>query len=160
MVTSVRFADLDQDGDPDHPGARGRMDASHRVHERRWPLPSSIGSAGARPVHGMVVGPGDGEDLDGDGDQDLISREPRVEQQVPRGPGASLHVYWADFDDNGRSDIVLAKEKDGTVLPVRGRECSSQQCPMILDRFPTYKEFAHADLPAIYTRRTLTRRST
>jgi hypothetical protein len=62
-----------------------------------------------------------------------------------------VHIYWADFDDNGRHDIVLAKEKNGKQLPVRGRECSSQQCPMILQKFPTYAEFAKSDLAGIYT---------
>jgi hypothetical protein len=62
-----------------------------------------------------------------------------------------VHIYWADFDDNGRHDIVLAKDKGGKQLPVRGRECSSQQCPVILQRFPTYEQFAEADLSRIYT---------
>ncbi|MEM6700963.1 MAG: hypothetical protein AAF599_21355, partial [Bacteroidota bacterium] len=35
-------------------------------------------------------------------------------------------------------------------VPVRGRECSSQQMPFIKDKFPTYDAFAKAALPDIY----------
>ena len=36
-------------------------------------------------------------------------------------------------------------------LPVRGRECSSNQMPFILEKFPTYQSFAEASLQNIYT---------
>ena len=36
------------------------------------------------------------------------------------------------------------------MLPVRGRECSSQQVPQIAADFQTYSDFAHADLYSIY----------
>lgn len=51
-------------------------------------------------------------------------------------------VYAGDLDENGRTDIVLSYAKDGKQLPVRGRECSSQQAPVIQKRFPTYEAFA------------------
>jgi enediyne biosynthesis protein E4 len=34
-------------------------------------------------------------------------------------------------------------------VPIRGKECSSQQMPVIAQRFPTYLSFAQSDLPAI-----------
>jgi hypothetical protein len=50
---------------------------------------------------------------------------------------------------NGKSDIVLATHYDGKEVPVRGRECSSQQLPYIKEEFPTYDGFAKASLQDI-----------
>jgi hypothetical protein len=35
------------------------------------------------------------------------------------------------------------------MVPIRGRECTSQQCPMIAKKFPTYLSFAETDLSGI-----------
>lgn len=55
-------------------------------------------------------------------------------------------IYATDFDENGTNDIVLSKKYNGIYVPVRGRECSSQQMPL----FETYNEYAHASLVDIY----------
>ncbi|MEM8508215.1 MAG: VCBS repeat-containing protein [Bacteroidota bacterium] len=61
-----------------------------------------------------------------------------------------FRVYANDFDDNGTPDIVLSKKYQGEYVPVRGRECSSQQMPFIQQKFETYSEFANAKLVDIY----------
>ena len=38
---------------------------------------------------------------------------------------------------------------DDITVPIRGRECTSQQCPMIAQKFPTYLSFAESDLKGI-----------
>jgi hypothetical protein len=58
-------------------------------------------------------------------------------------------VLASDFDMNGASDIVLATQFKGKEVPVRGRECSSQQLPYIAENFPTYEGFATASLQEI-----------
>lgn len=62
-----------------------------------------------------------------------------------------LRIYMNDFDDNGTFDIVLAKNQESTLYPVRGRQCSSEQMPFITEKFPTYDQFAVADVTEIYT---------
>lgn len=59
-------------------------------------------------------------------------------------------VFVNDFDENGTQDIVLSKEYKGAYVPVRGRECSSQQMPFIQQKFESYSEFANAKLTDIY----------
>jgi hypothetical protein len=59
-------------------------------------------------------------------------------------------IYARDFDGNGSNDIVLSKKYEGEYVPVRGKECSSQQMPFINSKFGTYAEFANASLQDIY----------
>jgi enediyne biosynthesis protein E4 len=61
-----------------------------------------------------------------------------------------LEIYVKDFDNSGSMDIVLGKYQNGTCFPVRGRQCTSEQMPFIVDKFPTFDEFAKADLEQIY----------
>jgi hypothetical protein len=60
-----------------------------------------------------------------------------------------FYVFASDFDANGTSDVFLGKESGDRLVPIRGRECSSQQLPEIADKFPSYAEFAAADLSDI-----------
>ena len=89
-------------------------------------------------------------DIDGDGDLDVVAGNIGLNNKFHPSSASPLHVYWNDFDNNGKPDIVLAKQKKESLLPVRGRECSSEQCPMILDKFPSYNAFANASLQEIY----------
>ncbi len=91
-------------------------------------------------------------DIDGDGDPDLVAGNLGWNHKFHASPEHPLHIYWGDLDHSGRPDIVLAKENaEIGLVPVRGRQCSSQQCPMITGKFPTYDAFARANLEQIYT---------
>ncbi|MEM9830546.1 MAG: VCBS repeat-containing protein [Bacteroidota bacterium] len=89
-------------------------------------------------------------DVDGDGDQDYLAGNLGLNYKYKSSEDNPFVIYASDFDKNGRTDIVLSYEKNGKQLPVRGRECSSQQMPIIQDRFPTYEAFAEANLVDIY----------
>jgi hypothetical protein len=60
-------------------------------------------------------------------------------------------IYYGDMDGSGRHHIVEAEWEGDTLFPVRGRSCSSQAMPFIKDKFSTFKSFAKASLPAIYS---------
>ncbi|HEX5624547.1 MAG TPA: VCBS repeat-containing protein, partial [Saprospiraceae bacterium] len=89
-------------------------------------------------------------DLDGDGDQDLVAGNLGWNYKFHASPEKPFQVYCDDFDDNGSFDIVLAKENSGQLVPVRGRQCSSEQVPEISKKFPTYNAFANATLKDLY----------
>lgn len=90
------------------------------------------------------------EDLDNDGDMDIVAGNLGLNSKYKSTEKAPFEIYVNDFDGNKRQDIVLSVTKKGTKLPLRGRECSSQQVPIIKRRFETFDEFASADLNQIY----------
>lgn len=90
-------------------------------------------------------------DIDNDGDLDFIAGNMGKNNKFKPSRENPLHIYCHDFDQTGNLDIVLSKEKNDDLLPVRGRECSSQQMPFIKDKYPTFEGFAKADLGEIYS---------
>jgi hypothetical protein len=149
MITAVVFADTDNDRDPDLLLAGEWMGLRlFRNDGGRFTDASTASGLGALKGWWSSLATAD---LNGDGRLDLIAGNLGWNSKFHGTTEHPVHLYWADFDDNGRHDIVLAKEKGGKQLPVRGRECSSQQCPQILQRFPSYEQFAEADLGRIYT---------
>jgi len=90
-------------------------------------------------------------DVDKDGDLDLIAGNVGLNNKFSPSETHPLHVFASDFDGNGTNDIVLAKTKNDELLPVRGRECSSQQMPFIAQKFSTYEAFAKAKLSDVFS---------
>lgn len=90
------------------------------------------------------------DDLDGDGDQDLLLGNIGENYKFKATAEKPFQVYAKDFDGNGTNDIFLARYyKDSLLVPIRGKECTSQQMPVISKKFPTYSSFAKSDLPTI-----------
>lgn len=149
MITDAKFADLDGDGDLDLITVGEWMGV--QVHLNNG---GSFSDASAQ--WGLTGTEGwwysvECADLDHDGDLDLIAGNLGWNTKFQGTPEHPIHIYFNDFDSNGKFDIVLAKEKDQKLLPVRGRECSSEQMPDIANKFPDYDRFAHASLEDIYT---------
>ncbi len=46
--------------------------------------------------------------------------------------------------------MAMSKINDGRLVPVRGKECSSQQNPFLLNKIKSYKEFSTLDMNGIY----------
>lgn len=89
-------------------------------------------------------------DVDGDGDMDYLAGNLGLNYKYKAKKDKPFEVYANDFDENGSMDIVLSYQKNGKMLPLRGRECSSQQVPAIGQRFQTFELFADASLADIY----------
>jgi hypothetical protein len=90
------------------------------------------------------------DDLDGDGDQDLVLGNIGENYKFKASAEKPFQVFANDFDGNGTNDIFLAKYLgDSLLVPIRGRQCTSQQMPGIARRFPTYISFANSDLQGI-----------
>ena len=88
-------------------------------------------------------------DLDKDGISEYVAGNIGLNHKFQASKKKTFDVYCSDFDKNGSYDIVLAKYNEGEQVPIRGRECSSQQMPFVSQKFPTYESFAEADISDI-----------
>lgn len=89
-------------------------------------------------------------DVNNDGLKDYVIGNVGLNLKFKASYKKPFKIYSNDFDNNGTNDVVLSKEYNGTYVPVRGRECSSQQMPFIKDKFESYASFANASLEDIY----------
>ncbi len=89
-------------------------------------------------------------DMDGDGDQDIIAGNLGKNYKYKASANEPFEVYYYDFDDNGNKDVVLTYYNFGEKYPLRGRQCSSQQIPMLAEKFPTYNKFASSNVDQIF----------
>jgi hypothetical protein len=85
-------------------------------------------------------------DVDNDGDMDFVVGNVGTNTKFHASKKKPFSVFANDFDKNGTCDVVLSKEYKGKLVPARGRQCSSEQMPFIKQKFPTFKEFASADI--------------
>ncbi|WP_299762297.1 VCBS repeat-containing protein [uncultured Dokdonia sp.] len=97
----------------------------------------------------------DSNDFDGDGDIDLVLGNLGLNYKYKAAENETFDIYFNDFDDNNKSDIVLSYYNEGKQYPVRGRECSSQQIPGIKEKFGNYNEFSTATLIDVYGKKKL-----
>jgi len=95
------------------------------------------------------------EDMDQDGDLDLVAGNLGLNYKYRASISEPFQLYADDFDEDGRLDIVLGYFSAGELYPLRGRQCSSEQMPSLLDKFPNYSEFASATLVDVYGEQSL-----
>ena len=83
-------------------------------------------------------------DFDKDGDVDLIVGNLGLNYKYTASSTKIFNLFYDDFDDNTKGDIVLTFNENGIDYPLRGRQCSSEQMPFIKEKYPTFNEFASA----------------
>ena len=89
-------------------------------------------------------------DVNNDGYKDYIVGNIGTNSKYKTNQSKPLKVFADDFDENGTHDLVLSYEYKNEYVPLRGKECSTQQMPFIGDKIPTFDEFATASIEDIY----------
>lgn len=147
MVTDAAWKDLDNDGDQDlmvvgewmkvsiFINNNGRLKIfENQVFDELFGWWNSISMA----------------DYDEDGDIDFVLGNLGENQKYKASLGTPFHLFTGDFDRNGKHDIVLSYTKNKSMLPQRGRECSTEQIPGLANKVRSYKAFGSATLGEIY----------
>ncbi|MEO6133060.1 MAG: VCBS repeat-containing protein [Saprospiraceae bacterium] len=146
MVTDAVFADKDKDGDPDLLVCGEWMAPTWFINDGGKFTRAESKTLSAYKGWWSTVKVAD---INGDGIMDILAGNAGANNKFKANPKEPFIVFASDFDNNGASDIVLATEFDGKEVPVRGKECSSQQLPYIAKEFPTYDGFAKASVQDI-----------
>ncbi len=94
-------------------------------------------------------------DFNKDGKQDLIIGNIGTNSKFKASEKEPFYVYYNDFDKNGTGDIVLSNKYKDEYVPVRGKQCSTEQMPFIEDKFPSFESFANASLIDVYGEKNL-----
>ncbi len=95
-------------------------------------------------------------DLDQDGQMEYLLGNIGENNKFHPSSKKPLKIYGNDFDKNSTNDIVLTKTTDAYgEVPVRGRECSSEQMPFIKRKFESFDGFASANIVDIYGKKGL-----
>ena len=89
-------------------------------------------------------------DMDGDGDLDIVAGNLGLNYKYQASMDEPFEVYYEDWDQNGKNDIILTYYNFGEKFPLRGRSCSSEQIPKLKEEFATYDLFASSNLFEIY----------
>nr|WP_315250382.1 VCBS repeat-containing protein [uncultured Flavobacterium sp.] len=89
-------------------------------------------------------------DIDNDGDLDYFFGNLGGNNKFHPSAKKPLHIYGNNFDQNASYDMVLSKLYNGNLVPVRGKECSTQQNSFVSKKMPTFKSFARSNMKDIY----------
>ncbi len=147
MVTDAVVDDVDLDGDLDILVVGEWMEPTLLLNDGKGSMTAQVIENGGSGLWWTI----EKGDFDQDGDADFILGNLGWNNKFGGSRGTKLEIFSNDIDQNGNFDVVLATTKKDELLPVRGRECSSQEMPFILEKFPTYESYANARLTDIYS---------
>jgi len=144
MVTDAVFTDINNDGADDLMIVGEWMEVKVLINEDGHfeDKSSDFGLEDTRGIWWSITA----ADLDGDGDDDYVLGNLGKNNKFKASEEHPFKVYANDFDSNGTNDVVLAKFYKDDYVPVRGRECTSQQMPYVAEKFEDYHSFASSKL--------------
>ena len=145
MVSDAVFSDIDQDGDEDLliVGEWMTIKVLENINGRFNDVSRKYGlDDTSRGIWWSITA----NDIDNDGDDDYIIGNLGKNNKFKASKEHPFKVFTNDFDKNGTNDIVLAKFYKDDYVPLRGKECTTQQMPYVGEKFKDYHSFASSKL--------------
>jgi hypothetical protein len=144
MVTDAVFSDIDRDNDADLIIVGEWMEITV-LQNNDGVFEENSEKFGLQNTRGMWWSI-TASDIDNDGDDDYVIGNLGKNNKFKATEEHPFKVYVNDFDNNGTNDVVLAKFYKNGYVPLRGRECTSQQMPYVSEKFKDYHSFASSKL--------------
>jgi hypothetical protein len=150
MVSTVKIADINKDGVNDLVLAGefmpvtilfGQRNAPYFSLENKLVIPNSSGWWNCLKI----------EDIDDDGDLDIIGGNEGLNGQMKPNPAEPVTIDAADIDNNGSMDAILSYYVQGKSYPVATRDELLDQVPSFKTKFPSYKAYCDATVKDIFT---------
>jgi hypothetical protein len=95
------------------------------------------------------------EDLDKDGDLDLVTGNLGLNTRFTARPDAPFYCFAKDFDKNGTIDPIVAFTENGKIFPLMQKEVLVRQMPALKKRFLYSKDFAKATISDLWPQKDL-----
>ncbi len=146
LVTDAVFSDYDKDGDKDL--IITAEWSPIKIYENNKGTFKLLDLDALNDTEGIWFSV-EAVDIDQDGDDDYLFGNLGLNSKFKASVKKPFHVFCDDFDENGTYDIVFSKDYKGDLVPMRGRECSSEQMPFITEKFKNYISFAEASVEDI-----------
>ena len=149
MVTDAVFSDLNNDKQPDLIVVGEWMPVKVFINEK-----GKLTDASSQYIHFASTGWWNRintEDMDGDGDQDLIIGNCGLNTQFHVNEKEPMSIHYKDFDGNGSIDPVLCYYIDGVSYPVNSRDDLTEQLPGLKKKFLEYKDYATATINDMFS---------
>jgi len=91
------------------------------------------------------------DDMDGDGDKDLIIGNLGLNAQFKASEKEPLNLYYKDFDGNGSIDPIFCYYINGVSYPAASKDDITDQLPGLKNKFLEYYKYSEATITDIFT---------
>lgn len=94
-------------------------------------------------------------DLDNDGDPDMVAGNFGWNSQIKAGPDEPVSIYASDFDHNGSIDPILAWYLEGKNYPMPWKDDLTGQLAGLKSKFIRYEDYARMTVEEIFSKEEL-----
>ncbi len=96
-------------------------------------------------------------DIDGDGDMDYVLGNWGLNSKFKASEIYPMKMYYGDFDNNGKSETIVAIEKESKYYPLEGFDKLASQIPSLRKKYISYNSFAGKSIDEIVDNEQLTK---
>lgn len=155
MITDMVWTDVDNDNDPDMVIVGDWMPVKIFINEEGLFTDRSdaYGLSGTEGWWNRVAT----EDLDGDGDMDLVLGNHGLNSRFRATPEKPITMYVNDFDLNGSVEHIICAFNGDTAYPVAMKDDLVRQIPALDRKYQTFKAYSGQTIHDIFSEEILQR---